>query len=53
MCNKCHSLRREIAADRLLLADLTDPVSIGFAKADIRALEEKLTRAIAEHPAGK
>jgi hypothetical protein len=40
-----------MAATRIFSADLTDPASVALNKADIKVLEEKLTRAIAEHQA--
>jgi hypothetical protein len=49
MCNKCDTLRRHITASRMLSTELTDPVSIAFNRADIKALEESLVRVIAKH----
>ena len=49
MCKKCDTLRRQIAATRMLSVELTDPASVVFNKADITALEENLARAIAKH----
>jgi hypothetical protein len=53
MCGKCDILRRQIAATRRFSAELTDPVSILFNKADLKALQERLTKAIGNHPPEK
>lgn len=49
MCNRCETLRRHIAATRALSTELTDPTSIVLNRADLRALDETLMRAISEH----
>jgi hypothetical protein len=46
MCGKCDTLRRQIAVTRRLSAELTDPASVLFNKADLKALQEQLARAI-------
>ncbi|WP_158081531.1 hypothetical protein [Nitrobacter vulgaris] len=52
MCKTCEELRWQIAAVRALSTGLTDPSSIVLNKADIKALEENLTKAIANHYPG-
>lgn len=47
MCKICEDLCWQIAAVRALSRELTDPSSIVLNKADIKALEENLTKAIA------
>lgn len=49
ICKTCGDLRWQIAAVRALSTELTDPSSIFLNKADIKALEENLTKAIANH----
>lgn len=46
MCKKCENLCREIAATRTISSELTGPASIVFNTADLKVLEEKLTRVI-------
>jgi hypothetical protein len=49
MCNACDTIRLTIARSRVLSVDLTDPSSLGLAKADIQVLEQKLAMSVAEH----
>jgi hypothetical protein len=49
MCRKCDNLRREISASRKLSTGLTDPCSVLLMKDDLRALEERMSRLVAEH----
>jgi hypothetical protein len=54
MCHKCDSLRRELAASRKLATGLTDPASVLLMRHDIKALEERMAKILAElHPAAK
>lgn len=54
MCRKCDNLRREIVANQKLSTGLTDPTSALLISDDIKALEERMMRLIAElHPAPK
>ncbi|MDR6305647.1 hypothetical protein GGQ85_003371 [Nitrobacter vulgaris] len=54
MCRKCDNLRREIAASRELSTGLTAPGSVLLMKDDLKALEERMNRMVAElHPAAK
>ena len=54
MCRKCDNLRRELAASRRLSTGLTDPSSVLLMKDDLKTLEERMSRMMAElHPAAK
>jgi hypothetical protein len=47
-------LRRELAASRKLATGLTDPASVLLMRHDIKALEERMAKILAElHPAAK